>query len=246
VGGVSSPRLTSPTLLTDSGESMKSGHTVSIGSCDPGTVNGAFAYRLIQLVQARSTRLGPFVRVKGSGLLSKQRNRVVKQFLETKSDWLLLLDSDEQLTLDAFDKLIETAHDKDRPVVAGLVFAGFGVEGALYPKPVPAIFQDAPEGFLPLFKYDKNSVFEIDAAGTGCLLVHRSVLEKMRDNADSHQGTDWCWFFDGPINGEWIGEDLLFSRRIRSLGFPIHVNTGAVLPHQKSYWIDERHQEHWK
>ena len=106
MGGSSSPRLLSPTLLKDSGESMKSGHTVSIGSCDPGMVNGAFAYRLIQLVQARSTRLGPFVRVKGSGLLSKQRNRVVKQFLETKSDWLLFLDSDEQLTLDAFDKLI--------------------------------------------------------------------------------------------------------------------------------------------
>jgi GT2 family glycosyltransferase len=226
---------------------MKSAHKVSIGSCDPGTVNGAFAYRLIQLAQARSARLGPFVRVKGSGLLSKQRNRVVKQFLDgTKSDWLLLIDSDEQLTLEAFDKLLETAHDKERPVVAGLVFAGFGIEGAPYPKPVPAIFQDAPEGFLPLYKYDKDSVFEIDAAGTGCLLIHRSVLEKMRETADKNQGTDWCWFWDGPLDGNWIGEDLLFCRRIRALGFPIYVNTGAILPHQKSYWLDERHHHLWK
>ena len=226
---------------------MKSAHKVSIGSCDPGTVNGAFAYRLIQLAQARSARLGPFVRVKGSGLLSKQRNRVVKQFLDgTKSDWLLLIDSDEQLSLEAFDKLLETAHDKERPVVAGLVFAGFGIEGAPYPKPVPAIFQDAPEGFLPLYKYDKDSVFEIDAAGTGCLLIHRSVLEKMRETADVNQGTDWCWFWDGPVDGNWIGEDLLFCRRIRALGFPIYVNTGAILPHQKSYWIDERHHQLWK
>jgi len=226
---------------------MKSAHKVSIGSCDPGTVNGAFAYRLIQLAQARSARLGPFVRVKGSGLLSKQRNRVVKQFLDgTKSDWLLLIDSDEQLSLEAFDKLLETAHDKERPVVAGLVFAGFGIEGAPYPKPVPAIFQDAPEGFLPLYKYDKNSVFEIDAAGTGCLLIHRSVLEKMRETADKNQGTDWCWFWDGPVDGNWIGEDLLFCRRIRALGFPIYVNTGAILPHQKSYWLDERHHQLWK
>jgi hypothetical protein len=226
---------------------MKSAHKVSIGSCDPGTVNGAFAYRLIQLAQARSARLGPFVRVKGSGLLSKQRNRVVKQFLDgTKSDWLLLIDSDEQLTLEAFDKLLETAHDKERPVVAGLVFAGFGIEGAPYPKPVPAIFQDAPEGFLPLYKYDKDSVFEIDAAGTGCLLIHRSVLEKMRETADANQGTDWCWFWDGPVDGNWIGEDLLFCRRIRALGFPIYVNTGAILPHQKSYWLDERHHQLWK
>jgi GT2 family glycosyltransferase len=226
---------------------MKSAHKVSIGSCDPGTVNGAFAYRLIQLAQARSARLGPFVRVKGSGLLSKQRNRVVKQFLDgTKSDWLLLIDSDEQLSLEAFDKLLETAHDKERPVVAGLVFAGFGIEGAPYPKPVPAIFQDAPEGFLPLYKYDKDSVFEIDAAGTGCLLIHRSVLEKMRETADKNQGTDWCWFWDGPVDGNWIGEDLLFCRRIRALGFPIYVNTGAILPHQKSYWLDERHHQLWK
>ena len=226
---------------------MKSAHKVSIGSCDPGTVNGAFAYRLIQLAQARSARLGPFVRVKGSGLLSKQRNRVVKQFLDgTKSDWLLLIDSDEQLTLEAFDKLLETAHDKERPVVAGLVFAGFGIEGAPYPKPVPAIFQDAPEGFLPLYKYDKDSVFEIDAAGTGCLLIHRSVLEKMRETADKNQGTDWCWFWDGPVDGNWIGEDLLFCRRIKALGFPIYVNTGAILPHQKSYWLDERHHQLWK
>jgi GT2 family glycosyltransferase len=226
---------------------MKSAHKVSIGSCDPGIVNGAFAYRLIQLAQARSARLGPFVRVKGSGLLSKQRNRVVKQFLDgTKSDWLLLIDSDEQLTLEAFDKLLETAHDKERPVVAGLVFAGFGIEGAPYPKPVPAIFQDAPEGFLPLYKYDKDSVFEIDAAGTGCLLIHRSVLEKMRETADKNQGTDWCWFWDGPVDGNWIGEDLLFCRRIRALGFPIYVNTGAILPHQKSYWLDERHHQLWK
>ena len=226
---------------------MKSAHKVSIGSCDPGIVNGAFAYRLIQLAQARSARLGPFVRVKGSGLLSKQRNRVVKQFLDgTKSDWLLLIDSDEQLSLEAFDKLLETAHDKERPVVAGLVFAGFGIEGAPYPKPVPAIFQDAPEGFLPLYKYDKNSVFEIDAAGTGCLLIHRSVLEKMRETADANQGTDWCWFWDGPVDGNWIGEDLLFCRRIKALGFPIYVNTGAILPHQKSYWLDERHHQLWK
>jgi GT2 family glycosyltransferase len=226
---------------------MKSAHKVSIGSCDPGTVNGAFAYRLIQLAQARSARLGPFVRVKGSGLLSKQRNRVVKQFLDgTKSDWLLLIDSDEQLSLEAFDKLLETAHDKERPVVAGLVFAGFGIEGAPYPKPVPAIFQDASEGFLPLYKYDKDSVFQIDAAGTGCLLIHRSVLEKMRETADKNQGTDWCWFWDGPLDGNWIGEDLLFCRRIRALGFPIYVNTGAILPHQKSYWLDERHHHLWK
>ena len=118
--------------------------------------------------------------------------------------------------------------------------------GKPYPKPVPAIFQDSPDGFLPLYKYDKNAVFEIDAAGTGCLMVHRSVLEAMREAADPNQGKDWCWFWDGPVKGEWIGEDLLFCRRIKSLGFPIYVNTAAILPHSKSYWLKEEHHELWR
>jgi hypothetical protein len=223
---------------------MKSAHKVSIGSCDPGTVNGGFAFSLIQVAQSRSSRLGPFVRIKGSGLLSKQRNRLVKQFLETKSDWLLMMDSDEQLPVSSFDKLIESAHETERPVIAGLVFASFET-GYPYPKPVPTIFQDAPEGFLPLNNYDKDSLFEVDAAGTGCLLIHRSVLETMRDKADEHQGKDWAWFWDGPINGEWIGEDLQFCRRVRSLGFPIYAHTGAILPHSKSYWLDDRQHDIW-
>jgi hypothetical protein len=223
---------------------MKSAHKVSIGSCDPGTVDGGFAFSLIQLTQSRASRLGPFVRIKGSGLLSKQRNRLVKQFLETKSDWLLMMDSDEQLPVSSFDKLVEAAHEKERPLVAGLVFASFET-GFPYPKPVPTIFQDAPEGFLPLNNYDKDSLFEVDAAGTGCLLIHRSVLEKMRDEADEHQGPDWCWFWDGPIHGNWIGEDLQFCRRVKSLGFPIYAHTGAILPHSKNYWLDERQHDIW-
>jgi len=223
---------------------MKSAHKVSIGSCDPGTVDGGFAFSLIQLTLSRTSRLGPFVRIKGSGLLSKQRNRLVKEFLETKSDWLLMMDSDEQLPVASFDKLVEAAHEKERPIVAGLVFASFET-GYPYPQPVPTIFQDTPEGFLPLNKYDKDSLFEVDAAGTGCLLIHRSVLEKMRDEADEHQGQDWCWFWDGPIHGIWIGEDLQFCRRVRSLGFPIYAHTGAILPHSKNYWLDDRQHDIW-
>ena len=226
---------------------MKSGHKVSIGACDPGTVNAAWAYNMIQLVQVRDDKLGPFVRIKGSGLLSKLRNRIVAGFLDnTKSDWLLMIDTDEQLSVQTFDKLIQAAHDKERPVVSGLVFAAFDAHKNLYPKPVPAIFAESEAGFLPLYKYDKDSVFEIEACGTGCLLIHRSVLEKMREVAGPNQGNNWCWIWDGPVNSEWISEDLLFSRRIRQLGFPIHVHTGAILPHQKSYWLSEEHHVDWQ
>ena len=71
---------------------MKSAHKVTLGSCDSGQVNGSFAYTLIQLAQSRSPRLVPIVRVKGSGLLSKIRNQIFKQFLDnTKSDLLRMV-----------------------------------------------------------------------------------------------------------------------------------------------------------
>ena len=226
---------------------MKASHKVSVGVCDPGMVNGAFAFSMIHLVQNRPQRFDSFVRVKGSGLLSKQRNRIVAQFLEmTDSDWLLMIDSDEQLGIREFDALIDTAHDKERPVVSGLVFAGFGVADAPYPKPVPAIFNDVDGRFEPIYNYKKRSVFEVDAVGTGCLLIHRSVLQRMRDEADPNQGQNWCWFWDGPINGDWIGEDLLFSRRLRAMGIPITVNTACILPHQKSFWLQEIHHDIWQ
>jgi hypothetical protein len=226
---------------------MKASHKISVGVCDPGMVNGAFAFTLIQLVQNRGERFESFIRIKGSGLLSKQRNRVVTQFLDkTKSDWLLMIDSDEQLGIREFDALIDTAHDKERPVVSGLVFAGFGQIDAPYPKPVPAIFKEVETGFEPLYNYPKRSVFQVDAVGTGCLLVHRDILQRMRDEADPNQGKDWCWFWDGPINGDWVGEDLLFCRRLRSMGVPITVNSSVILPHQKSFWMQEVHNDIWQ
>jgi len=32
----------------------------------------------------------------------------------------------------------------------------------------------------------------------------------------------------------------------KALGFKIHVNTAAVLPHQKNFWMEEVHHDIWK
>jgi hypothetical protein len=43
----------------------------------------------------------------------------------------------------------------------------------------------------------------------------------------------------------WRGEDLNFARRIKETGVPIHVHTGAVLPHLKRYWLTQDHHRAW-
>ena len=105
---------------------MKMKDKVCIGMVNDGKINGQLAIDLIHIARHPSGRLDQMVQVSNIGLTTRSRNVVVKSFLEdTNCLWLLLIDSDERLTIDTFMKLIETAHDTQRPIVSGLVFAAF-------------------------------------------------------------------------------------------------------------------------
>ena len=219
---------------------MKSRDRVVISWPDPGDVAGAFALSMIDLCRQRAQRIESVIRVEG-GLLSRQRNEIVKHFLDKASaEWLFMIDSDETISVPAFDKLVAAAHATERPVVAGLYFGTW--PGNLLPQPIPHLYRDADDGIsaAPVMDYPPDSIIEIDRAGTGALLVHRSILEAIRDQATEHEGRDWCWFRDLPVGGLWLGEDMYFCRRVRSLGFKIHAHTGAILHHRRRYWLDER------
>lgn len=221
---------------------MKTKDKVCVGLVTDGKINGELAIDLIHIARHPSNRLEQVVQVANIGLTTRSRNVIVKNFLdEVKTPWLLLVDSDERLPLDAFFTLIDTAHDKERPIVAGLVFAAF-FDNQDNLRPVPTLYRMTETlGLQPIDDYPINSVIEVDAAGTGCLLIHRSVLERMREEATPNQGKDWAWFVEGAIEGTYFGEDLLFSKRLKSMGYTIHAHTGAILAHQKSFWLDDRH-----
>lgn len=220
---------------------MKKNDKVVIAWCDPGEVDGRFAADMMALAASRHDRLGPLIRNEGSGLLSRQRNEVVARFLDELSEpWLLMLDADLQVPVSVFDRICQTADAIERPVVSGLYFGAWSHE--LWITPIPVVFGALPDGtYLPAFEYPEDTVFEIDAAATGCLLVHRRVLERIRADAPPEVGPAWAWFADGPVNGRWISEDLIFSNRIKAAGFPIHCDSGAILAHHKRVWISDAH-----
>jgi hypothetical protein len=221
---------------------VKSRDKVVIGSINAGWINSNLVVDLLHIMKARPERFAAYVQVENSTLVTRSRNKLVKSFLEDfDAAWLLMIDADQRLPLDAFDKLLSAAHDKDRPIVSGLVFAKFGDDVAI--RPVPTIYRWTGAGFSAIDDYPLDTVLPIDGAGTGCLLIHRSVLELLRENATESQGPDWAWFVDGPIAGQWLGEDLLFSRRLASLGIPMHAHTGAICAHRKTFWLDERMHE---
>ena len=221
---------------------MKASHRVCIGMVNNGTIDALLAMDLIHVAREKGGHFDHLVQVGNVGLTTRSRNVVVKTFLETTdADWLLMIDSDERLSLETWHKLIDSAHDKDRPIVSGLVFAAFfdDQDGL---RPVPTIYKmDSEKGLQPIDAYPIDELIEVDAVGTGCLLIHRSVLLDMQKQSTPNQGKDWAWFVEGAIDGTYFGEDLLFSKRLKSMGYKIHAHTGAILPHHKQFWLDDRH-----
>ena len=221
---------------------MKSGDKVCIGLVTDGKIDGLLAIDFIHIARHPDKKLDHMIQVGNRGLTTRSRNVLVKTFLETtKAEWLLIIDADERLSIDTWNKLIETAHHKDRPIVSGLVFAAFWDEGEAL-RPVPTIYRmNETNGLQPIDNYPENKVIEVDAVGTGCLLIHRDVFLEMQKQSTPNQGKDWAWFVEGAIDGTYFGEDLLFSKRLKSMGYKIHAHTGAILPHHKDFWLDERH-----
>ena len=219
---------------------------VTIGICSPGVVSTNFMTSILDIARSQK-QLGQFISLQGSGVISRLRNQVAATFLDaTKDDWLLMIDTDEMLSKDNFAKLLQSADAKLRPIVSGVVFGAWET-GEIYPEPVPCIFKtNSTGGLFPVHEYEKDQLIEIDAAGTGCLLVHRKVLERFREDANEHQGKMWGFFQDMPLNGEWIGEDILFSLRAKSFGYRLFAHTGVLLPHERRYWLKDVHHEDFK
>lgn len=208
-------------------------------------VDTEFCMSMMNIIKDRGSRIDSFHCVEGTGLLSKSRNIVIKHFLDnTKGDWLFMVDTDERIPVQAFDLLVQSADRKERPVISGLYFAAVWEGLAL--RPVPLIFKKFEDDSVnPYDDYPKDSLVEVVAAGGGCVMIHRSVLQKIRDNAPE-DNKDWCWFQDGPINGNrWLSEDLVFFDRIKSAGFPVYAHTGAKVGHHKMLWIEEPHFNQW-
>lgn len=225
---------------------MRSKDRVVVSWCDPGEVDGAFAADMMNVAAARRDRLAQTVRVVGGGLLSRTRNQMVTAFMDsTDAAWLWMIDTDHRVPVEAFDLLVAAAHDTAAPVVGALMFGAWPSDGP-YPRPIPLAYDHIDGSFLPIRTIEPRRLHRVDGTGTGCLMVHRSVLQRIRDDADDGV-KDWCWFQDGPIgDGRWLSEDLTFCKRVTERGFPIHVHTGAVLPHHKQHWESDATYNLWR
>jgi hypothetical protein len=172
------------------------------------------------------------------------RNTAIAGWLDDEShsgsDWWFWLDTDMGFSPDTVEELLRVADPKTRPIVGGLCFSnseeGDDGMGGKRCEPRPTMFKWVPElGTVCVADYPVNSIVDVAATGSACILIHRSVFEKIREEEGDH-------FYDripNPYVGGMMGEDISFCLRAASYGFPAFVHTGVRTTHLKNFWLSE-------
>lgn len=172
--------------------------------------------------------------------VDRNRDKIVKAFLDhpDKPDWLLMLDSDMEHPADCGIRLLSHR----QPVVGALyfhrgtheplVFKGkdyypdeYGREVLMWDFMKDTVYEYLAQAGLPLrdgaftLSAPGNPLLECDAVGTGCMIIHRSVLETMKP--------PWFEYRDGTRS-----EDIEFCYRVHEeLGLPVFADMSTICGH---------------
>jgi hypothetical protein len=217
---------------------------VVIGYCHPTDVGAGFHESLASLIEynliKNTGRMSGRIPRYSSANVSNARNWIVREFLEKATAEWLMIDADMTFEPTLLDDLLTNASLTRAPVVGGLCF---GVEdGTLFPTlyGVAQGWEDA-DGIhtIRYDEYPRNTMMPVAATGAACLLIHRTVLEKVRDAEAAKGNLAYPWFMEGIFNGAPCGEDVTFCHRVNALGIPVYVDTGVALGHVKAYTLTE-------
>jgi hypothetical protein len=141
------------------------------------------------------------------------RNLLRKEVLEKGYDYFLSLEQDVIPPKDVIERLLQ--HDKK--VVSGVYFTKYTLHGQEVLKP---LLWDAKEGeemeFVAEEEVEKEQLLQVKAAGLGCVLIHKDVLEKIpfRLFTDRH-----------------TYDDMAFCSDLHKEGIPLYVDTSVKCKH---------------
>jgi len=158
------------------------------------------------------------------------RNYLRDYALKNNYDYLLMLDSDVMLPNNALEILLSARVD----VITGVYLNAFKMSDKTIIAPV--VFKDSGNGECQLFTYeyvDAPKVFDVGAAGLGCTLISKRVLEQIQFHS-----------FGNSTTG---GEDMAFYVDARAKGFRT-VGTSFVKCTHRPYPIDDKRAKffEWK
>lgn len=195
-----------------------------------GNVRAEFMMATIQTLSGGKSRIGHITDVHSGPQLTFARNRIASEFLKSPYEWLWMVDSDIQFTPRTLAALMEHADADERPIVGALCFVSDGNDV------LPTMYAAKPKadgtfgGLFQLTDWPVNELLRLDATGCGCILIHRSVFDRL---SKANPDDDGLWFFEMIVDRHHYGEDMAFCLRAGMAGIPIHVHTGIQAAHIK-------------
>ena len=228
--------------------------TVVVSYLHPGTVESAFHESLIKTYvfdmmegHRHIWNGGGNISIHSGANITRARNSAVRRFLdETDADWLWIVDSDMVWKPDALEQLLHNADPVERPLVGGLCFGQKAPmeDPSLGMAPFPTLFfMDKEANTYMSWEYPENELYPVDATGAAFLLVHRSLLERMRDRYEAK--TPFIWFSEEVVDGKHFSEDIVFCLRAKAVGAPVLVHTGVLVGHVKPRILTESEYKTW-
>ena len=164
----------------------------------------------------------------GIGDISKARNNLARYFLdETKCDYMLSVDSDMSFAVNDVERLVL----RDLPLIGGLYRQRVIQRQPLY---VLNTLTAAP------FNPRASDLQEVRYAGTGFLLIHRTVFEQIAEAnpelayvTDSNEAErEQYGFFECMIRDHRrLSGDWAFCQRWLDLEGKVFVDCARVIPH---------------
>jgi len=165
--------------------------------------------------------------VSGCSVVSRVRNIIADQFLESDCDHLMMIDSD--MCFDANDIFRLMAWNSTKPIVAGIGVARKSE------KVFFSMLDQDEDGSITM---DKMGLVLAKRVGTGFMMVRRDVFECLRQEhpewiyMDQNSGKQIQAFFDFQCTPDgYIGEDYTFCDRARAHGFTVWIDPTIKLGH---------------
>lgn len=203
--------------------------SVCVGYAHTGMVYERFMASMLMMQAAHKGRLAAIGQ--SSCNLPMNRNNIMHEFLTSKEawDWLLFLDTDIRFppfTAAVLTKVaIETGADIcAAPYMLTNGCSTFGVER-----------ENGGYHTQGRFKYDR--AYEIAAAGTGCMLISRKLMERMKEVYAGRSPWEFCGYDRIEMDGkfDYESDDYSLCHRAKDIGAKIVGYTGIVLSHLKTH-----------
>jgi hypothetical protein len=208
---------------------------VGLQAANPGLVSIDWA---LSFANMERPPIWDVMRVSGLGF-GEGRTQMAYQCLNGGYEFLFMLDCDVLAPKNTIPRLLSHR----LPIVSGLYFQRFPSWSGVSADYNPCAFNEVVDGQgnvgkQPIANYAPGSLVECHYVPGGCLLVHRSVFQRMLD-AGIKRFFEWTLHADSPP-GVGKSEDFEFCSRARALGYKIYVSSDLVCTHETSSQVTSK------